>query len=395
MKYTFEKFKLNEKILKSLKSLGYNIPSRVQREVIPKLLKGQNLVVRSKTGSGKTASFAIPLCENINVDYNNVQALIVVPTRELALQVKDEISDIGRLKKVRCSAIFGKQSIKDQIAELKQRVHIVVATPGRILDHINRGSIKLENVKYLVIDEADKMFNKGFVEQMEKILLNLPKEKIVSLFSATIDEEIKYICEKYMLDYSVINIEENESDTNQKTRQIDDKIIKANGREKYILLKELIYSENPKSKEGFLIRELHADLSQERRIFVIKDFKNQKFNILVSSDVASRGIHIDDISLVINYDVPQDKENYIHRIGRTGRKGNSGKAITIVTEKDEKYIENIETYIGYKINELKDIEQSRITHGKVLFEEYSKGVLKEVSKRKKVDKNSYKSKYRK
>ena len=247
MKYTFEKFKLNEKILKSLKSLGYNIPSRVQREVIPKLLKGQNLVVRSKTGSGKTASFAIPLCENINVDCNNIQALIVVPTRELALQVKDEISDIGRLKKVRCSAIFGKQSIKDQIAELKQRVHIVVATPGRILDHINKGSIKLENVKYLVIDEADKMFNKGFVEQMEKILLNLPKEKIVSLFSATIDEEIKYICEKYMLDYSVINIEENESDTNQKTRQIDDKIIKANGREKYILLKELIYSENPKS----------------------------------------------------------------------------------------------------------------------------------------------------
>ncbi|MBS4861315.1 MAG: DEAD/DEAH box helicase [Clostridioides difficile] len=411
MKYTFEKFKLNEKILKSLKSLEYNIPSRVQREVIPKLLKGQNLVVKSKTGSGKTASFAIPLCENINVDYNNIQALIVVPTRELALQVKDEISDIGRLKKVRCSAIFGKQPIKEQIAELKQRVHIVVATPGRILDHINKGTIKLENIQYLVIDEADKMFNKGFVEQMEKILLNLPKEKIVGLFSATIDEEIKYICEKYMPDYSVINIEENEIDNNQRTRQIDDKIIKANGREKYILLKELIYSENPKSviifcntkekvsklynkmsKDGFLIRELYADLSQERRIFVIKDFKKQKFNVLVSSDVASRGIHIDDISLVINYDVPQDKENYIHRIGRTGRKGNSGKAITIVNEKDEKYIENIETYIGYKINELTDIEQSRITQGKILFEEYSKEILKEVSKRKKADKNSYKSK---
>ena len=209
MKYTFEKFKLNEKILKSLKSLEYNIPSRVQIEVIPKLLNGQNLVVKSKTGSGKTASFAIPLCENINVEYNNIQALIVVPTRELALQVKDEISSIGRLRKVRCSAIFGKQPIKEQIAELKQRVHIVVATPGRIIDHINKGTIKLENIKYLIIDEADKMFNKGFVEQMEKILLNLPKEKIVGLFSATIDEEIKYICEKYIPDYSVINIEEN------------------------------------------------------------------------------------------------------------------------------------------------------------------------------------------
>ncbi len=168
MKYTFEKFKLNEKILKSLKSLEYNIPSRVQIEVIPKLLNGQNLVVKSKTGSGKTASFAIPLCENINVEYNNIQALIVVPTRELALQVKDEISSIGRLRKVRCSAIFGKQPIKEQIAELKQRVHIVVATPGRIIDHINKGTIKLEDIKYLIIDEADKMFNKGFVEQMEK-----------------------------------------------------------------------------------------------------------------------------------------------------------------------------------------------------------------------------------
>lgn len=411
MKYTFESFKLDKKILKSLKNLEYNVPSKVQMEVIPELLNNKNIAVKSKTGSGKTASFAIPICENIDVEYNNIQALIVVPTRELALQVKDEISNIGRLKKVRCSAIFGRQSIKEQIAELKQRVHVVVATPGRIIDHINRGTIKLEKIKYLIIDEADKMFNKGFLEQMETILTNIPKEKTLGLFSATIGEEIKYICEKYMPDYNIINVGENESNINEGLRQIDDKIIKSKERNKYVVLKELIYSENPKSviifcntrekvsklynkmsKEGFLVRELHADLSQEKRIFVIKDFKNIKFNVLVSSDVASRGIHIDDISLVINYDVPQDKENYIHRIGRTGRKGNSGRAITIVDEKDEKYIENIETYVGYKINELTNIKQSSIMEGKVLFEEHSKEILKEVSKRKKMDKNSLKRK---
>lgn len=410
MKYTFESFKLDKEILKSLKNLEYNAPSKVQIEVIPELLNNKNIAVKSKTGSGKTASFAIPICENIDVEYNSIQALIVVPTRELALQVKDEISNIGRLKKVRCSAIFGRQSIKEQIAELKQRVHVVVATPGRIIDHINRGTIKLEKIKYLIIDEADKMFNKGFLEQMETILTNIPKEKTVGLFSATIGEEIKYICEKYMPDYNIINVERNESNINEGLRQIDDKIIKLKERNKYVVLKELIYSENPRSviifcntkekvsklynkmsKEGFLVRELHADLSQEKRMFVIKDFKNIKFNVLVSSDVASRGIHIDDISLVINYDVPQDKENYIHRIGRTGRKGNSGKAITIIDEKDEKYIENIETYVGYKINELTNIEQNDIIKGKVLFEEYSKEILKEVSKRKKIAKNSNKS----
>ncbi|MCC0781831.1 DEAD/DEAH box helicase [Clostridioides sp. ES-S-0108-01] len=405
MKYTFESFNLNDKILKSLKNLEYNIPSRVQIEVIPNLLNGQNIAVKSKTGSGKTASFAIPVCEIIDVEYNNIQALIVVPTRELALQVKDEISGIGRLKKVRCSAIFGKQPIKEQIAQLKQRVHIVVATPGRIIDHINKGTINLDNIRYLVIDEADKMFNRGFVEQMEEILSSLPKEKTIGLFSATMSEEIKYICEKYIPNYNIININEN----NEKVKQIDDRIIKVNERDKYIILKELIYSENPKSviifcntrekvsrlynrmsKDGFLVRQLHADLSQEKRIFVIKDFKDLKFNVLVSSDVASRGIHIDDISLVVNYDVPYDKENYIHRIGRTGRKGSSGKAITIVDVWDEKYIEGIEEYIGYKIYEIPTIEKSRIISGKRLFEEYSKKLLREALKRKKVSKSCQK-----
>ena len=191
-------------------NLNYTIPSKVQEEVIPRLLKKEDVIVKSKTGSGKTASFGIPICENIDIENNNVQALIVVPTRELALQVKDEISNIGRLKKIRCSAIFGKQPIKEQIRELKQRVHIVVATPGRIIDHIGRNTINLDDIKYFIIDEADKMLNKGFIEDMEFILNKIPKNSAKGLFSATIDDDIQYICDKYLKVSNILDIKYNE-----------------------------------------------------------------------------------------------------------------------------------------------------------------------------------------
>ena len=184
MNKKFEDFNLDKYIIKALYNLNYTIPSKVQEEVIPRLLKKEDVIVKSKTGSGKTASFGIPICENIDIENNNVQALIVVPTRELALQVKDEISNIGRLKKIRCSAIFGKQPIKEQIRELKQRVHIVVATPGRIIDHIGRNTINLDDIKYFIIDEADKMLNKGFIEDMEFILNKIPKKSAKGLFVA-------------------------------------------------------------------------------------------------------------------------------------------------------------------------------------------------------------------
>ncbi|HSQ90482.1 DEAD/DEAH box helicase, partial [Romboutsia sp.] len=313
MNKKFTDFNLNKNILKALNNLEYKEPSKVQEQAIPKLLKQEDIIVKSKTGSGKTASFAIPICEKIDIDNTNVQALVVVPTRELALQVKDEISNIGRLKKIRCSAIFGKQPIKEQISSLKQRVHVVVATPGRIIDHIERGTINIENIKYLIIDEADKMLNKGFIEQVDIIFKNSPNKKTIGLFSATIDKDIEYICEKYMNNPIMVNIE-NHEEINKK--QIDESYIKVEESNKYETLKKLIYLENPKSlmlflntrervmklysqmkKDKFLVRELHGDMSQDKRIYVIKDFKEFKFNILVSSDVASRGIHIDDIAL--------------------------------------------------------------------------------------------------
>ena len=402
MNKKFEDFNLDKYIIKALYNLNYKTPSKVQEEVIPRLLKKEDVIVKSKTGSGKTASFGIPICENIDIENNNVQALIVVPTRELALQVKDEIYNIGRLKKIRCSAIFGKQPIKEQIRELKQRVHIVVATPGRIIDHIGRNTIDLDDIKYFIIDEADKMLNKGFIEDMEFILNKIPKNSAKGLFSATIDDDIQYICDKYLKVSNILDIKYNELFDK---KQIIENKIKSSENDKYKNLKSIIYMENLTSliifcntkdkvkklyenmkKDGFLVEELHGDMSQDKRIFVIKDFKNNKFNILISTDVAARGIHIDDISLVINYDVPRDKENYIHRIGRTGRKDSYGKAITIFTDKDDKYINEIEAYLGYEIKVLEELKIDDIAKGKIKFEKKSKEVLKN-RKNKIIEKN--------
>ena len=401
MDIKFEKYNLDKDILKGLQYLNYKNPSNVQQKVIPQLLNNKNIIVKSKTGSGKTASFAIPICESIDINNSNVQALVIVPTRELALQVSDEISNIGRFKKVRSSAIFGKQPIKEQIATLKQRVHVVVATPGRIIDHITRGTISLDSLKFLIIDEADKMFNKGFIEQVEVIFKNINKKTTIGLFSATIDESINSVCDTYIKKYETIEIlEEYLLDK----KQIDDKIIRVDENEKYNTLKNLIYTQNPDSliifcntrekvsnlynklkKDNFLVNQIHGEISQDKRIFVINDFKKNKFNILISTDVAARGIHIDDISLVINYDITRDKENYVHRIGRTGRNNKYGKAISIVTPKDEKYLNEIQAYIGYNIEEM-NINKDKILQAKSNYEEKKKQILKD-SRNKKIKSN--------
>lgn len=403
MNNKFEKFNLDKNIIKSLNNLNYKEPSKVQEEVIPKLLNETDVIVKSKTGSGKTASFAIPLVEKVDIDNNSVQGLVIAPTRELALQIKEEIQSIGRIKKVRCSAIFGKQPLKDQIAELKQRVHIVVATPGRIIDHIGRGSINLSNIKFFIIDEADKMLNKGFVDDMESILSKLPKKCCKAMFSATIDESITTVCDKYMDNPAMIDIKQEDT---QVKKQISEYFIKSEKENKYEVLKNIIFSECPKSliifantrdkvdeiyksmkKDKFLVNEIHGDMSQDKRLFIIKDFKENKFNILVSSDITSRGIHIDDISLVINYEVPRDKENYVHRIGRTGRVDKTGKAITIVSPNEEKYLNEIETYTENKIEEITNINEEKIKTGEINFRQMQNDLLKNKRINKKEEKD--------
>lgn len=388
----FEEFNLDKNIIKSLKNMKYEIPSKVQCEVIPQLLNNKDIIVKSKTGSGKTASFAIPLCEKVDINNNSVQGLIIAPTRELALQIKEEVQNIGRIKKVRCSAIFGKQPLKEQVAELKQRVHIVVATPGRIIDHIGRGTIDLSNVKFFIIDEADKMLNKGFVDDMESIMTKLPQNTCKGMFSATIDDNINSVCEKYMK--NIVSIEIKDEDKHIK-KQISEFFIKSEEENKYNLLKSIIYKECPQSvivfantrdkvdeiyksmkKDKFTVGVIHGDMSQDKRLFIIKDFKENKFNILVSSDITSRGIHVDDVSLVINYEVPRDKENYVHRIGRTGRVDKLGKAITIVSNKEEKYLREIEEYTKNQIEEINEIDEREVNEGKNKFKILQENLLK-------------------
>ena len=388
----FEEFNLDKNIIKSLKNIKYEIPSKVQSKVIPQLLNNKDIIVKSKTGSGKTASFAIPLCEKVDINNNSVQGLIIAPTRELALQKKEEVQNIGRIKKVRCSAIFGKQPLKEQVAELKQRVHIVVATPGRIIDHIGRGTIDLSNVKFFIIDEADKMLNKGFVNDMESIMTKLPQNACKGMFSATIDDNINSVCEKYMK--NIIRIEIKDEDKYIK-KQISEFFINSEEENKYDLLKSIIYKECPHSvivfantrdkvdeiyksmkKDKFTVGVIHGDMSQDKRLFIIKDFKENKFNILVSSDITSRGIHVDDVSLVINYEVPRDKENYVHRIGRTGRVDKLGKAITIVSTKEEKYLREIEEYTKNQIEEINEIDEREVSEGKNKFKILQENLLK-------------------
>lgn len=388
----FEEFNLDKNIIKSLKNMKYEIPSKVQSKVIPQLLNNKDIIVNSKTGSGKTASFAIPLCEKVDINNNSVQGLIIAPTRELALQIKEEVQNIGRIKKVRCSAIFGKQPLKEQVAELKQRVHIVVATPGRIIDHIERGTIDLSNIKFFIIDEADKMLNKGFVDDMESIMTKLPQNACKGMFSATIDDNINSVCEKYMK--NIVRIEIKDEDKYIK-KQISEFFIKSEEENKYDLLKSIIYKECPHSvivfantrdkvdeiyksmkKDKFTVGVIHGDMSQDKRLFIIKDFKENKFNILVSSDITSRGIHVDDVSLVINYEVPRDKENYVHRIGRTGRVDKLGKAITIVSTKEEKYLREIEEYTKNQIEEINEIDEREVSEGKNKFKILQENLLK-------------------
>ncbi len=363
-KDNFKRLDLSEEILKSIEKLGYEKPSEVQEKVIPFAILKKDIIVKSQTGSGKTAAFAIPVCENIVIEEKEPQALILTPTRELAVQVKEDITHIGRFKRVRVTAVFGKQPMAIQKNELKQRIHVVVGTPGRTLDHIERGHLNLSNIKYLVLDEADEMLSMGFIDQVEAIIKELPLNRVTMLFSATLPEAIEALAQKYM--FNPVKIEINPEElTVDKTEQCFYEIEEDR---KLMLLKRLLYIENPEScilfcrtkenveklaaqmkERGYSCRELHGGMLQNDRFETMKKFKRGEFRFLVATDVAARGIDIDNITHVINYDVPLEKESYVHRIGRTGRAGSTGKAITFVTPYENKYLKEIEEYIGKDI----------------------------------------------
>lgn len=379
---TFHEFHINEEILQALTGLGYENPTKVQAEVIPLALEKKDLLVKSQTGSGKTAAYAIPICELVEWEENKPQCLVLTPTRELAAQVKEDFTNIGRFKRIKATAIYGKQPFNKQKLELKQKTHVVVGTPGRVLDHIEKGTLTLEKLKYLIIDEADEMFNMGFIDQVEDIIKTLPTERTTAVFSATLPEDVKKLAEQYMKEPIEIEIEAQQI----AAKQIDHRIIEVREDDKFDLLKDLTIAENPDSciifcrtqervddlmdsldRLGYPIDKIHGGMYQEDRFEVMDDFKKGVFRYLAATDVAARGIDIEDVSLVIQYDIPMEKESYVHRIGRTGRAGKTGRAVTFMTHSEKRYLADIEQYIGNKIPIQKAPLKEEVEKGRAAF----------------------------
>ncbi len=397
-KKSFIDYKLSDEITNALSCLEYENPTEVQMRVIPLVLEKNDLVVKSQTGSGKTASYGIPICELIDWLENRPQALILTPTRELAVQVKEDITNIGRLKRLKATAVYGKQPFYIQKTELKQKTHVVVGTPGRVMDHIKKGTLVLNQIKYLVIDEADEMLNMGFIEQVEVIMKELPKDRVTMLFSATFPEAVKNLALNYMKTPIDVEIEA----TGITADNIDHFLYKVAQNDKFSLLTDLTVVENPDSciifcrtKDlvdtvcdrftdlGYSCDKIHGGMEQKDRLDAMNHFRKGEFRYLIATDVAARGIDIENITLVINYDIPLEKESYIHRTGRTGRAGQKGKAITLVTPSEERYLNEIEELIGFEITKKTVPSKEEVLVKKSSFELKMKG--KPIVKKSKSD----------
>ncbi|MDA7025093.1 DEAD/DEAH box helicase [Bacillus sp. CLL-7-23] len=387
-KRSFADYHVSEEIKRALALLRYESPTEVQRGVIPLAMENQDLVVKAQTGSGKTASFGIPVSDMIKWEENKPQALILTPTRELAVQVREDITNIGRFKRIKAVAVYGKEPFSKQKDELKQKTHVVVGTPGRVMDHIERETLVLDQIKYLIIDEADEMLNKGFIDEVEAIIKELPSNRVTMVFSATLPKDVENLCHKYMKDPIQIEIES----TRVTADTIEHSLIEVSEEEKITLLKDVTVVENPDSclifcrtkehvdtvyseldRAGYPCERLHGGLEQEDRFSVMEGFKLGNFRYLVATDVAARGIDIDNVTLVINYDVPMEKESYVHRTGRTGRAGKKGKAITFSTPFEGKFVKAIERYIGFELPAIEAPSHLEVTGGKAAFEEKLSG----------------------
>ncbi|ABO35480.1 DEAD/DEAH box helicase domain protein [Methanococcus maripaludis C5] len=357
---SFKNLGLSDEILEALEKKGFTTPTPIQEQAIPILIEGKrDIVGQAQTGTGKTAAFGIPILETIDESSRNTQALILAPTRELAIQVAEEIDSIKGSKRLNVFPVYGGQSIDRQIRELRRGVQIVVGTPGRILDHISRRTIKLENVSYVVLDEADEMLNMGFIDDVEEILKSVSTEKRMLLFSATLPDSIMKLAKNYMREYDIIKVKRQQLTTTL----TDQSFYEIHSRDKFELLSRIIDLEKEfyglifcKTKadvdevssrlneKGYAAEGLHGDMTQAQREKTLDKFKGRKINVLVATDVAARGIDINDLTHVVNYDIPQNPESYVHRIGRTGRAGKQGYAVTFVEPSEFrkfKYIQKI------------------------------------------------------
>lgn len=390
-KNQFNNYMISEDIQKALELLGYEKPTSIQKEVIPVLLNGHNVVAKAPTGSGKTASFAIPICEKITWEENSPQALILEPTRELAEQVKDEVFYIGRKKRLKVPAVFGGLPIDKQIQSLRQKSHIVVGTPGRVMDHLRRGSLKLDKIAYLVIDEADLMLDMGFIEEVKEILSLISMECKISLFSATLKPEIQELVDEYVQDAVLIMQEQQEKMRNA----ISQSVYETDSDGKYKLFTNVLIKENPDSciifcgtremvnvlfqklrRNRIFCGMIHGDMEQRERLKTIDAFRRGCFRFLIATDVAARGVDFDNITHVINYDFPTGRETYVHRIGRTGRNGKTGKAVSFLCEEDRRMLKMVEEYTGQVIPMLEGVDITKLDEEVFWKSQHKKAELK-------------------
>jgi ATP-dependent RNA helicase DeaD len=379
-KKRFSDLGLSPKVLEAISRKGFEEPTPIQALTIPVMLRDDtNIIAQAQTGTGKTAAFGLPLLEMINTKSNAVQALILAPTRELAIQVSEEIASLKGNMDIRTVPIYGGQSIDQQLRRLKKGVHIVVGTPGRIIDHLKRKTLKLGGIEHLILDEADEMLNMGFIEDMEEIMKHTNQNKRTLLFSATMPGRIKTLAEKYMDGYELLKAERERLTTNL-TEQI---YFEVKGSDKFEALCRIIDIENDfyglifcrtkndvdtvssrLSERGYDAEAIHGDISQAQREKTLEKFKKQRSNILVATDVAARGIDVNNLTHVINYSLPQDPESYVHRIGRTGRAGNQGTAITFITPSEYKKLMFIQRFAKTDIKKSKIPKVSDIINAK-------------------------------
>ncbi|MGV8983726.1 DEAD/DEAH box helicase [Clostridium sp.] len=346
-KIKFNELGLNEFVLHAIQDMKFEYPSDIQEMSIPIALEDFDIIGQAQTGTGKTLAFGAPIISKMEKLTGKVQAIVLAPTRELAIQVGEELKRIAKYERIKILPIYGGQSIDIQILALKRGVDIVVGTPGRILDHIRKGTLRLANAKFLVIDEADEMLNMGFIDDIESILSNLSEDRQTMLFSATMPRAIKVLSKKYMkTDTKIISIEK-KSMTVSKTRQY---YYEVNPKTKFESLCRILDVDAPKTcilfcktkkgvdelvdalqPRGFTVEGMHGDMKQSQRMNTLKKFKEGNLNYLIATDVAARGIDVEDVTHVINYDLPQDSESYVHRIGRTGRANKEGIAYSLIT----------------------------------------------------------------
>ncbi len=354
---SFANLGLSEVLLESITQVGFKKPTPIQEAAIPALMSGQDIIGQAQTGSGKTAAFGLPIIDVIEERDRRIQALILTPTRELAIQVSDALHNYGKHKRIETLAIYGGQAYERQFRGLQRGVHIVVGTPGRVMDHMRRGTLKLEDLRFFVLDEADEMLDMGFVDDIETILSQVPEDRQTALFSATMPQRIANLANTYMRDPKTISVRGKE----MTVAEITQTSYEFPRGKKVEALARILEAENPASaiifcrtkrnvdelgenllQRGMPVETLHGDLSQVQRDRVMRRFRNGQAQILIATDVAARGLDIPEVSHVINYDVPESHETYVHRIGRTGRAGRTGEAITLVSPREFRWLRQVE-----------------------------------------------------